>query len=387
MAAPVRIPISNELTGDLYTVPILAGSGAVTANVLLDTGSSMLAVDGAVYKPSADTNATTTQLLQTASFGFGSYMAAVVRTNVALGETAGANVTLRAANLAVTYQLVQGTFDSADGIFGLAYSTLDTAYQMPADTSKNRYTADQLSLGRAADLDPYFDQLTAAGLVNGRFGFAVRRSIMSQADPGPATDALNGGLFVLGGGADCTDLYTGAMAQVAVVHEQYYNTNLLAVQVGDQSTNVPPAAPGSRVASNSIIDSGAGMLKLDQGLYDRVLGMFRALNPDFAGVLQRYSPSAGSGGDQTQLDLTSWPPLRFVFQGSDGGRASVTVAPQDYFQFDSGQKGTATTALAGDNGSLAGQSNLGLPIFGGHFVVFDRTASSGHGWIGFAARA
>jgi hypothetical protein len=43
--------------------------------------------------------------------------------------------------------------------------------------------------------------------------------------------------------------------------------------------------------------------------------------------------------------------------------------------------------ITGDGGSLAGQSILGLPLFAGHFVVFDRTASNGHGVISFADHA
>jgi hypothetical protein len=63
------------------------------------------------------------------------------------------------------------------------------------------------------------------------------------------------------------------------------------------------------------------------------------------------------------------------------------IAPEDYWQFDCGQRGRAVAMISGDNGALAGQSILGLPIFTGHFVVFDRTASNGHGVIRFAAQA
>jgi hypothetical protein len=140
------------------------------------------------------------------------------------------------------------------------------------------------------------------------------------------------------------------------------------------------------VASNAIVDSGNPTLMLDQGLYDKVVALFGAVNADFGSALQKYAPNAGGGCEQTQLDLTRWPPIRLILQGSDGGQVAVSVAPQDYWQFDCGQRGSATTALCGDGGMLGGQSNLGLPIFCGHYVVFDRTASSGHGVIGFATR-
>jgi hypothetical protein len=377
----IRIPINNVLTGNDYTMTLSVGSGAVPVNVLLDTGSSMLAVDGGIYDPSKDGTAVTTQLLQKAEFVSGSFLASVVRTTVGL-PSAAEPAALPGANLAVTYDSRPGTFGQADGIFGLAYAALDTALKMPANTWKNRYSTDQLKLGQQADLDPYMTQAAAAGLFGNKFAFAVQRSAVSMATDDPASDPVNAGLFIPGGGAECADLYTGAFASVAVVHEQYYNTNLLAVQIGDQSLNVPAAAPGSKVGSNSIIDSGSGNITLDQGLYDKILALFNTLNPDFALALEQ----SASGCDQTKIDLSRWPPLRLVFQGSEASQVSITIPPSDYWQFDSTAKGTATLAMVGDGGMLGGQSILGLPVFGSHFVVFDRTATNGHGAISFAAR-
>jgi hypothetical protein len=387
MATIQRVPVTNTVTGNDYTLRISLGAGSVPADVLLDTGSSMLVVDGGVYDPSTDHDAATTQLLQTAQFASGSFMASVIRTSVALPPAGAAPLRFPGANLAVTYDSRPGTFGRSDGIFGLAYAALDTAYRMPADTWKNRYSADQLQLGQQADLDPYFSQLAAAGLVSNKFAFAVRRSVTRQALDDPSTDPLNSGLFVLGGGAECTDLYQGPFASVAVVHEQYYNTNLVAVRVGNQTINVPPAAPGSRVASNSIVDSGSSNLTLDQGLYDKVVAAFHAIDPAFAAALLANAPTAGSGCDQTRIDLTKWPALLLILQGSDGGQATVSVAPGDYWQFDSVRQGNASAMLCGDGGMLGGQSILGLPVFSGHFVVFDRTATNGHGVIGFAVHA
>jgi Xylanase inhibitor C-terminal len=381
MPADLRIPITNTLTGNDYTMALTVGGTQL--NVLLDTGAGLLAVDGGGYDPSTDPAAKTTQLLQTAPFQTGSFMAAVVQTSLVL-SMAGPPVVLPNANLAVTYQNTSGTFGNADGILGLAYAALDTAYRMPADTFKTKYQADQLRLGQPADLEPFISQVATAGLAPQTFAFAVRRSMTSQALDDPTTDPLNNGLFILGGGSACTDLYSGAFANVAVAHEQYYHTNLLSIQVGAQTINVPPAAPGGRVFSNSIIDSGASILQLDQGLYTRIIAAFAMVNPAFAAALQA---SAGRGCDQTTLDLTAWPPLGFTFQGSEGTPATIQIAPRDYWQFDCGQKGLAVAMMTGDNGALAGQSILGLPVFTGHLVVFDRTASNGHGVISFAARA
>ena len=384
MPGQLRIPITNTLTGNHYTMALSFAAGAVQLNVLLDTGAGLLVVDGGGYNPATDPAARTTKLLQSAPFESGSFMAAVVQTPIGLTAT-GAQIVLPSANVAVTYQETQGIFGSADGLLGLAYAALDTAYRMPADTFQTKYAADQLRLGQPADLEPFISQLAAAGLARETFAFAVSRSVTSLALDDPDSDPLNNGLFILGGGTDCTDLYSGNFTSVAVVHEQYYHTNLVSVQIGTHTIAVPPAAPGGLVFSNSIVDSGAGVLLLDQGLYTKIIAAFAAIRPSFAAALQANVSTAGQGCEQKTLRLSDWPTLVLVFQGSDGTPARVPIAPQDYWQFDCGQKGHAVAMIAGDNGALAGQSILGLPLFSGHFVVFDRTASNGHGVIGFAA--
>ena len=382
MAKLVRFPITNKDTGNNFTLKLAVGSAAVPIDVILDTGSSMLTVNGELYDPGADSAATTTRLLQTAQFSSGTLMAAVARTPVGLlADDAATTIAVPNANLAVVYDIPPNLFGDADGIFGLAYRGLNKSFQMPANTWDARYKVGQLGLGQPApDLDPYVTQVVAAGLAVDTFAFAVRRSVASEAADHAAADVLNTGVFVLGGGAECTDLYTGPFTSVAVVHAYYYNTNLIAVKVGDRTVNVAAAPAGGVAASNSVVDSGNSSLMLDPDLYRRVIGLFNAINPIFGAALV----SNGSY-DQTALSLASWPMLGFVLQGVGGARVTVTVAPEDYWQFDSAGPGSATTGLTGGS-PHPGQSILGLPLFTGHYVVFDRTAAGGLGAINFAAR-
>ena len=382
MAGLVRFPITNRVTGNNFTLTLSVGSGATAIDVLLDTGSSMLTVDGALYDAGTDRAATTTQLLQTAQFSSGTLMASVVRAPVGLlADGDPTAIIVPNANLAVVYDIQPNLFGRADGILGLAYPALNKSYQMPKNTWGAGYRSNQLGQGKpAAALAPYLNQAVAAGLVADTFAFAVQRSVMSEAADGAAADLLNDGVFVLGGGAECTDLYTGPFASVAVVQADYYNTNLIAIQVGDRTVTLPPNRAGGPVASNSVVDSGNSSLMLDPFLYRQVIGQFNAINPIFGTAL------ASSGSyDQTALNLAAWPALRFVLQAAGGGQATVTVAPRDYWQFDSDGPGRATTGLTGGS-PHPGQSILGLPLFAGHYVVFDRTAAGGQGSINFAAR-
>ena len=347
--------------------------------MLLDTGSGVLAVDGGFYDPGNDADATTTKLLQVVSYGSAAFVGAVVRTSIRFGNAAG--ITLQGANLAVTYDGRRQTFGAAQGIVGLAYRALDSAFLMPADTWQTEYDADQVSLGQPADLDPYLDQLAAQGLSALKFAFSIHRSTPTVA----ADHSPNQGLFVLGGGAECSDLYTGALASIAVVHEQFFNVALRSIQIGNQpSIAVPPIAPGRTALSNAVIDSGTEALRLDQGLYTQVLAAFSAVDPNFASQLQAHAFDRGGGCDQSQLTLPRWPNLQFTFQGSDGTPTAITVHPGDYWQCDAGTPGRATAMICGDRGAGGGQSILGLPLMTSRFVAFDRTASNGHGAILFS---
>jgi hypothetical protein len=383
MSTIVKMPISNVLLGSDYTGEILVGEGKKKMNVILDTGSSTLAVNGQDFNPAADKGTTTTNIAQEVQYGSGSWVGAVVRTLIDLSEAAS----LKNVNLAVTYQESANMFGNAQGIWGLAYETLNNSYLMPANTWKHKYDADRILTGKEADLDPYFNQLEQADIVANKFAFYTKRSIISAATANPSTDPLNQGVFVIGGGEEEHQFYTGGFTQVAVLDDIYYNTNLLSVQVGDQpQIPVPPLPGGSQNPSNSIVDSGTNSLVIDQTLFDQILASFGAINAEFADMLQDFSLSAGQGVDQTQINLAAWPDLTLFLQGANGQQVKLTITAGNYWQFDAGQQGVAIANIFGDGGQMGGMSILGLPLFNGYYTVFDRTLAGGRGVISFAKR-
>jgi hypothetical protein len=379
----IRIPISNSLMGSGYTSRILVGGRRLAVDVILDTGSSTLAVDGRIFDPLKDPATKTTKLAQAIQYGSGSWVGAVVQTQVGLS----ASVLLKAVNIAATYTEAQGIFGRAGGIFGLAYPPLNNAFSMSGDTWKAKYDADQLSRGRVAGLDPYFSQLEEADVVANRFALYTKRSIVRAATADPASDLHNQGVFVIGGGPECDDLYTGPFHSVAVLDDVYYNTNLLSVQVGDTAPiKVAPPAPGSTAKSNSLVDSGTNALVLEHAVYELVLTAFGSVNPHYPELLRQSSVASGQGINQSQLNLAAWPPLAFVVEGADGSPVKLRITAWNYWQLDAGQPRVAIACLCGDGGSLGGQSIFGLPLFNQYFTVFDRTAARGRGEIRLANR-
>ena len=114
----VRIPITNVLMEGDYTGQILVGPDKKPMNVILDTGSSALALDGKKYKPAKSDKRT--KLAQSYSYDDGSYwVGAVIETTVSVGG--GANsATLDGVNVGVAYKKSGDVVGSTDGGLGLA---------------------------------------------------------------------------------------------------------------------------------------------------------------------------------------------------------------------------------------------------------------------------
>jgi hypothetical protein len=125
----VRIPITNIYMDGDYTGTIYVGSQKRPANVILDTGSSTLAIDGSFYDPSKDTSAKITHLAQEVGYADNSsWIGAVVKTDVGVGNQL---LILPQTNVAVAYHETSSMFRKSDGILGLAYTRLNNAFELP----------------------------------------------------------------------------------------------------------------------------------------------------------------------------------------------------------------------------------------------------------------
>ena len=274
-------------------------------------------------------------------------------------------------------------FGNAQGNWGLAYKT-NNAFQMRTSTWTHKYKIKRIETGKVCDLIAYFGELTEAGVVADKFAFYTKRSIINSATANPATDPLNQGFFIVGGGEEETELYTGGFTHVAVLHDIYYNTNLLSVQVGDQAAisaagtarQFEPLELDRRQRHHSLI--------IDQPLFDKVLRPWRGSElPDDAEDLLAWGVR-GRGPDPNQA--RGLARSKFTLQGASGSPATLTVPPGDYWQFDAGQKGVALANVFGDGGELEGVDPR--PAAAQRILHCVRpTLGGGRGMISFAKRA
>jgi hypothetical protein len=376
MAKSARIPITNVYMGGDYTGRILVGPQQKPMNVILDTGSSALALNGRKYTPQPTKGDQTTDLAQTDSYGDGStWTGAVIKTTVAVG-TGNSEVTLKNANASVAYSASANMFRSADGILGLAYAPLDDAFTMPQNTWTKKYSATQVRTGKPSPLVPYLTQLEQEGVTSDTIAFFTRRSFIHAGGGGEA-DPLNQGWMIVGGGEDDTDLYTGSFQTVKVLSDSWYCTNLKEITVGNASP-VAARLQGPRgMPSNSIIDSGTNSLNLAPQMLQALVSKFTAAQQQL--LIKSIKGSAVSVDD---LDLDTWPTLTVVLEG-DTGNVTLQVPPSNYWQVNTGKVGAAAVAITEGQAGLA---ILGLPLMNGYFTIFDGEADGGRGVVKFAAR-
>jgi len=376
MANSARIPITNVYMGGDYTGRILVGPQELPMNVILDTGSSALALNGGKYMPQLAKGDQSTSLAQTDAYGDGStWTGAVIKTTVTVG-TGNSAVTLKNANAAVAYSASANMFRSADGILGLAYAPLDDAFGMPQNTWTKKYSATQVRTGKQSPLMPYMTQLEQEGVSSDKISFLTRRSFIHAGGGGEA-DPLNQGWMIVGGGEEDTDLYTGSFQTVKVLSDSWYCTNLREIIVG-QTSPIAARLQGPRgMPSNSIIDSGTNSINLGGQLLQGLVSKFTA--PQQQLLMKSMKGGAVSVND---LNLASWPTLTFVLEG-DTGDVTLQVPPSNYWQVNTGKVGAAAAAITQGQDGLA---ILGLPLMNGYFTIFDGEADGGRGVVKFATR-
>lgn len=403
MAARIaRIPITNIYGGGDYTAALSVGSTGVACNVILDTGSSTIAVQTTSYQPTQDTDLQPTVYAQEVMYGTGGWAGPLVLTDLSIG-TGSSLVSLNGAYLAIADDQLPNNFGNADGILGLAYKGLNQAYDMstylqeqgisPAVTYpwpfpiQNSTTALQqlqtiLQQLRVDDIPPYFDQVESQGITANKFAFYTLRSFPSAALSNPASDPLNQGFFILGGGEEQTDLYTGTFQDVDVQDDMYYNVTLNSIQVGTAAPVAVAALPTrfkQTAITNAIVDSGTNSLFLTSAAYQSVLKGLNAINPQFGQLIQKAN-SSQNGVAKSQLNLSQWPTISFTLVGDSGQDVTLSVSPQTYWQVDCPSAGQALFGIT--SGNLP-QSILGLPLMNNYFCVFDRSTDP-YGVIRFA---
>ena len=394
----LQLPTTLAYSRGGYSVALDLGSQECRVNVLLDTGSSTLAVTAQGYAPERDTALTATAYAQQITYGGGRLAGPVLRSRIGLGDR-----DQRRGLDDVAFACVQGTpptfFHDADGICGLAFRRLDAARDLTAAlAAQGRDPAvtwpwpfadsdaaalhDLFAQQPRVELEPLFTALQQHDVFADCFALQIGRAVVHIADAAATTrelegDPLNRGVLVLGGGEECQSLYDGAFADLRVLHDVYYNVNLLSLQVGDGDVMPAPALAAEYQASavsNAIIDTGSSFLMLEATLYDAVIAAFRARDPRLADLVARFEQAFanGQGLPNAAIDPADWPTLHLRLEAPDGSETCLRCEPDDYWPRNGFYAGQRVFLLLRQIAGWANQSVLGLPLLCGRYCVFDR---------------
>lgn len=400
MPNSVLLPLTNVYAKGDFTARVHIGSEQQVANLILDTGSSTMVVQHEDFNADKDAELKGTPFVQDVSYGMGGWYGPVVNTRVSVGQGAHSAV-LTDTHIAVTQQEKAGCFGQSDGLLGLAYHGLNPAYDVsdylreqdisPAVTYPwhlEQQDHDDIQGFRTfaqqyprQDITPFFTQLESEGIVANKFAFIAHRASIFQVEGADtpeklASHPLNTGWCILGCHQDHNHMHGGVFVELPVKDDKYYNVELVAMQIGDQTPVPAPelSAEHKGYVSNAIIDTGASMIMLPKALFDGLFSGLIAHNADFEALLAPFRTFTGKevGIDIQQVQFTDWPDIHFIFKGIGGKQETLTMTPQTYWQ---------THAPAPDQVSFQfvyiekwpNQAVLGLPFIINYFTVFDRS--------------
>lgn len=398
----MKLPITIVPAKGGYCAPIQIGCNQEVAHLLLDTGSSTIAVETKAYKHADDYYLKPTPLAQAITYGAGGWAGPIVETHLSL-EHDNKRMLLKDTHIAVIKTEQQDNFYGADGILGLGYRELNRAHDLteyfternhdPAHTypwpfevesSKQGIRQFRNQLKQYPGLYPkaFFTQLEEQKISKNKFALYTKRSIVHVADPTYTdehlhADPLNQGLLILGAGEVHRELYHGNLETIDVVHDSYYNTKLISMQVGDgREIAAPPIQDNyrSKGRSNSIIDCGSSFLVLQRYLYQELMDELIDLDVSFISHIERFQNAnqAGKGYFPTDLDLTKWPEIHFYFLSPYGEKIRMSCTPDNYWQINALEHGRAYFMIMDQLKNWPDMSIMGLPLMSDYYCVFDR---------------
>jgi hypothetical protein len=407
MTRALHLPITLAYAKGAYTVSLCIGRGKHPGNFVLDTGSSTLVVLPHIYDPNLDESHQSTSWAQQVRYGVGTWAGPVLSAEVHFDGRHG-SVRLDAAQFSRIEAKAQDLRD-ADGLFGLAYSCLNTAHDVrdylhergidppltwpwPFDREDENLAdfGTLLKQQPRVTITPLFAALAEAGRIDNRFALLVRRPLLHVEDDNAelallAADPRNQGVLVLGGSEHHEEdhgyrLHEGEFSTIQLVDYIYYNANLIAVQVGDgPRITAPPLDPKfeHRAASNAIIDTGCSFVILEASLYTAVMAAFAQHDARLPPVIERFQQAFAQqqqGIANADVDALSWPALHFYLQAPDGSETRLTCTDEHYWPRNSMRAGQAYFLLMNQLHNWPNQTILGLPFLSERYCVLDRSA-------------
>ncbi|XP_052253845.1 beta-secretase 1-like isoform X1 [Dreissena polymorpha] len=337
--------------GEGYYLEVLIGTQPQKLNLLIDTGSSNLAV-ACAKDDSIDryfqTNLSSTYgslgVKVSVPYTVGSWSGLLGHDLITMTTVPNSTVT---ANIACIQRSSSFYINGSDwqGILGLAY----------ADIARPD-----------SHVDPWFDTLVSQRGFNNVFGV----QLCGRGYKTPNPEKLTGGSIVFGGVA--ASLYHGSLYSTPVNKEWYYEVILVDVKVNGRSLAMDCKEYNF---GKTIVDTGTTNLRLPTRVFNKLVGSMK----DQVTVTELLFPGFWAG-----LDNLCWregytpyhlfPNVSLVLPVNTTAAFGVIVTPQQYLRpvgeenDDKPENDCFKLAISSfDSGTV-----LGAIVMEGYYVVFDR---------------
>ena len=415
MKKTIKFPINIAPAQGGYALELEIGSQKTTVQLLIDTGSSTIAFKSTNYSPQEDTAVSYSQYAQCVTYGKGGWAGPVLHSEITYTNGSD-SFEVSNAPFAIVSNVQAQSFLGLDGILGLAYHHLNKAHELTEyykdkgqvdgktyawtftdEVNKNGIPAFKNFLNKypEKDITPIFTAYEQQYSSLHQFSLLTHRSIVyvpneNMTEEQKANEPLNQGQFIIGDVEQDKKLCVGETQDIKVLHDAYYNTNLLSIQVEGFDAITAPALEDAKIHSfftNSIIDSGSSYLMLQNQLYQYVIDSLNKINPKLKSFIDAFNQAQKTAQPYmpADLDLSEWPNLYFTFEGSNGKPIRLCCKPDHYWQLDALAPNRVFFTLLNQISKWPNQSVIGLPLISSYLCIFDRS-SGACGVIKFAEK-
>ena len=409
MTKSILIPLNNVSAKGDFCAEVAIGSPPQVQHLIVDTGSSALVVKATTFDSKQDLAIAPTTFIQHMRYGIGDWIGPIVHSSAQLGH-GFYKAQIDAVSFSIAESIQTGTFANADGMLGLAYRELDHAhnassileelnlsYTWPWNDALDQRVATRdfvTKLVQQPDkqLVPLFTALEEHQVVANQFAFLVHRSSIFHSDTcsNPrklALHPLNRGFLALGRPHLHTHLHKPNYQHVKVVHDKYYNVELLSLNIKGQAPIPAPTLSDRQLkisGSNAIVDTGASAIVLPEKLFKALFQQFKVHNPAFEQPLKSFEEFSGQeqGIPIENVELDKWPDIELQLVSEDGTPTVLTITPHSYWQTHAPQSNQISFKLI-TLPNWGEQAILGLPLLCEYYCIFDRSRGES-GVISFA---
>ena len=405
MKKSIQFPINIAPSKGCYSLELEIGSQKEPVKLLIDTGSSTLAFHASNYSPSDDKCLELTQYAQCVTYGKGGWAGPVLKSKVIYSNNTD-SFEIPEVSFSIVSDQQENSFQGLDGVMGLAYHHLNNAYDLSSYYEKNNQGQKTYPWGFSTEIDksgipvfknflrkypkkditPLFSAFEQKNISLNKFTLLTHRSVVhvptaNMTQNQKEEEVLNKGLFIIGEVESDSAIFNGKCKNVKVLHDAYYNTNLLSVQVEGYDAIQAPSLDSGHLDSfftNSIIDSGSSYLMLQKKIYQYVIDSLNKINPKLVTFIDAFNLARKNNTPYSPADLNlqDWPKLYFTFEGSEEKQVTLCCQPDHYWQLDALSPNQVFFTLLSQIEKWPNQSIIGLPIISSYLCIFDRSAGS-----------